>query len=209
MLDWLTHAKLPIGLLMFAGMFLALVARRVRARRASRDFPELAARLGLRHRPPTRGRGIGTLSGDYAGYHVHIDPDDQRRLTVRFETSPDVDLRNYEIPRGSPPQMRTYYSGDRKFDAFFKTRYACEQVAARLAKVKNPRKLVESFRGTYYRELKQVNVTHHGVSCVLDFGNPPHLPVDAIEYLLPAMVALARVIEPHEETGPYNPSHSS
>jgi hypothetical protein len=98
--------------------------------------------------------------------------------------------------------MRTYYSGDRKFDAFFKTRYASERVAARLAKVKNPRKLVESFRGTYYRELKQVNVTHHGVSCVLDFGNPPHLPADAIECLLPAMVALARVIEPHEETGP-------
>lgn len=199
MLEWLNQGSLPIGMLMFAGMVAAFVLRRARARRASRQFPELAAKLGLSHRAPTQGKGIGILSGEYRGYHVHVDPDDQRRITVRFDTAPNIDFRTYEIPRGAPPGMHTYYSSDRKFDAFFKTRFASSEVAARLAEIPTPRRLIEPFRGSYYRELKQVNITHHGVSCVFDFGNPPHLPADAVEQLLPAMIEVARIVEPHED----------
>jgi hypothetical protein len=195
--EWLTKGALPIGMLMFGGMFLAFVIRRARAGRAMRDFPALAAKLGLVHRPSLHQGAIGGLSGEYQGYRVYIDPDDQRAISLRFEHEPLVDFRNYEVNRGAPRRMHTYYSGDKRFDAFFKTRYAGDQVATRLDALEHPRKLLEAFQGPYFRQLKQLNITSNGVSCVLDFGNPPHIPGAAIELLLPAMAELARVIEPH------------
>jgi hypothetical protein len=188
-------------MLMFAGMFIALVLRRARARRAARDFPLLARELGLDFRPSPHQRAIGTLSGEFMGYRVFVDPDEQRRITVRFEHEPGVDFRNYEQARGAPRAMSTFYSGDKRFDAFFKTRYADDEVAERLADVPKPSRLLDPFRGQYYRELKQLNITSNGVSCVFDFGNPPHIPAEAVGLLLPAMVGLARVIEPHAGEG--------
>lgn len=200
-LEWLSQGSLPIGILMFAGLFLGVAWRRLRARKATRDMPALAEMLGLAYKPSSSGRGMGTLSGAYRGYRVYVDPEEQRRITVRFEHSPEVDLRSYDVPRAAPPGMRTYFSGDKKFDAFFKTRFVGEQVAARLDAAESPRQFLEPFRGAYSRELKQVNVTDHGVSCVLDFGNPPHLPAEAVAHLLPGMLQLAELIEPHEEEG--------
>jgi hypothetical protein len=200
-LEWLTKGALPIGMLMFAGMFIALVLRRARARRAAHDFPVLAHQLGLELRPSPHRRSIGTLSGEFQGYRVFVDPDELRRITVRFEHEPGVDFRNYEQARGAPRAMRTFYSGDKRFDTFFKTRYADDAVAERLAEVPQPSRLLEPFRGRYYRELKQLNITSNGISCVLDFGNPPHIPADAVQLLLPAMVQLARIIEPHAGEG--------
>ena len=85
-----------------------------------------------------------------------------------------------------------------QFDSFFKTRMVSEEIAERLSQAERPNELLKPFRGPYYRELKQLNVTPNGVSCILNFGNPPHIPVPAIEVLLPAMIELARLIEPHE-----------
>ena len=198
MLEWFMEARAPIGIIMFAGMFLAFALRRARARKAVRQFPELAAKLGLHHKPSNHAKGIGTLSGEYQGYQIYVDAEEQRRITVRFESSPGIDFRNYEVSRGAPPGMHSYFSGDKQFDTFFKTRYADDEVASRLSSVKAPRQLLNAFYGSYYRQLKQVNITPHGVSCILDFGNPPHLPASAVEQLLPTMLNLAAVIEPHE-----------
>ena len=189
--------SMPIGMLMFAGMFLAVVLRRLRAKKAGRDFPDLAAKLGLELRPRSHGKGIGTVTGNYEGYRIYVDPEDQRRITLQFETSPAIDLRSYETGGAAPRGMRSYFSGNKRFDAFFRTRFASDELIGRLRAVPRLDELIEPFRGSYYRELKQVNVTHRGISCVLDFGNPPHLPAAAVEQLLPAMAKLASVIEPH------------
>jgi hypothetical protein len=185
-------------MLMFVGMFLALARRRARFRAAARNFPALGEKLGLEFKPAPNPRSIGTLSGDYRGYRVFVDPDEQRRIMVRFEQEPGVDLRNYEHTRRPPRDTHVFYSGDKRFDSFFKTRVASDMVADRLSAVERPSRLLDPFLGAYYRELKQLNVTPNGVSCVFDFGNPPHIPATAVELLLPAMIELARLVEPHE-----------
>jgi hypothetical protein len=182
---------------MFAGMLVGLLLRRARHRAALRDFPALARRLGLELRPPLHPRAIGKLSGTYSGYRVFVDPDETRRITIRFDSAPGIDLRSYEELRRRPPNLARYFSGHKRFDAYFKTRYATKEIAERLAQAQNLTRLLAPLRGPYAREIRQVLVTSEGISCVLDFGNPPHLPPDAVEFLLPALVELARVIEPH------------
>jgi hypothetical protein len=207
--EWLTKGALPIGLLMFAGMFLAVLLRRIRFKRTAASFPALATKLGLRFKQPSSSRAIGSLQGRYQGYQVFVDPDEQRRINVRFSSEPRIDLRNYEHRNRPPLGMHTFFSGDKRFDGFFKTRYVDDEVGERLTQVEDLTALLRPFQGAYYRQLKQLNVTTNGVTCILDFGNPPHIPPAAVEHLLPAMVSLARVIEPrmgsraepHEDNG--------
>ena len=196
-MDWLGQGALPLGLLMFVGMLFAVLRRGARFRQTARAFPALGNRLGLQFKPAAHAGSIGTLSGELRGHRVFIDPDEQRRITVRFAQEPSVDLRNYQQHPCAPRGMNTYFSGDKRFDSFFKTRYVSDEVAQRLEQVADLGRLVGPFRGRYYRALKQLNVTSNGVSCIFDFGNPPHLPPAAIELLLPAMIALAHAIEPH------------
>ncbi len=200
-MEWLTKGALPIGLLMFVGMFLAVVLRRVRFKRTAASFPALGSKLGLTFKQPASSRTIGSLQGSYRGYHVFIDPDEQRRITVRFSGEPRIDLRNYEHGNRPPKGMHTFFSGDKRFDSFFKTRHVDPELEEQLSQVKNLSELVLPFQGAYYRQLKQLNVTRHGVSCIFDFGNPPHIPPAAVEALLPAMVSLARVVEPRTDNG--------
>jgi len=43
--------------------------------------------------------------------------------------------------------------------------------------------------------LRSLSVTEAGITCVLDFGNPPCIPADALRVLLPALSALADFVE--------------
>jgi hypothetical protein len=47
----------------------------------------------------------------------------------------------------------------------------------------------------YWRNLRSLSVTESGITCVLDFGNPPYIPADALRVLLPALSALADFVE--------------
>lgn len=196
MADLLSQGALPIGFLMFFGMAFAFVKRRATHKLASRAFPELAARLGLVYKPsPYRG-GIGTLSGVLEGYRVFVDPDEQRKLSLHFEGARPVLLRSYSQNQRPPVELERLYSGDRSFDAFFKTRYADDQVAARIQQYKQWRPLIAALEGEFRRELTQFNVRDTGVTLVVNFGNPPHIPGGAVERLLEIMVCFARVIDP-------------
>jgi hypothetical protein len=61
-------------------------------------------------------------------------------------------------------------------------------------------RLLQPFRQRYRHVAKQLNITEHGVTCVLDFGNPPHIPVAAVEELLPALIDWAEAIEPQDRS---------
>lgn len=190
---------LPMGLIFFAGLVFSLLRRKTGHHLARKQYPELAARLGLAYKPSSYRSGVGTLSGTYRGFAVVVDPDEQRRIRVRFEGSPKVDLRNYEKEGRPPHDMRTVFSRDKKFDAFFKTRWAGEAERTLLEALDHPAALLAPFR--LVRELKELNVTAVGVSCVFDYGNPPFIPRDVVELLLPAMVELARLFEPARPVG--------
>jgi hypothetical protein len=187
----------PVGLVFFGGMVLAFMRRRVGNQNATKQYPALAARLGLAHRPSRYQTGVGTLSGQYQGFAVVVDPDDQRRIRVKFRGQPRVDLRNYELPTPPPQDMGTLFSRDKHFDAFFKTRYVGSEERARLEDLERPSEMLAPFR--QLRELKQLAITESGVSAVFDFGNPPHIPASVVEALLPPLVQLARLVEDPEE----------
>lgn len=196
MADLLNSGALPIGFLMFFGMAFAFVKRRATHKLAARAFPELAGRLGLVYKPsPYRG-GIGTLSGTFQGYRVFVDPDEQRKMSLHFEGTPGVLLRNYAQNQRPPAELNRVHSGDRSFDAFFKTRYADEGVAERIQQYKQWQPLVAVLEGEFRRQLAQFNVSETGITLVVNFGNPPHIPGGAVERLLEIMVRFASVIDP-------------
>ncbi len=185
---------IPMGLVFFGGMVLTLLRRKAGHQKAAKQYPELAAELGLTLRPSPYKKGIGTLSGEYRGFGVVVDPDDQRRMRVRFRGNPRVNLRSYDVAKPPSPGMSTLFSDDKAFDAFFKTRHVGDAERAVLEDALRPSELLVPFRAV--RELKELSVTEGGVSAVFDYGNPAYIPVNVVRELLPALVALARLIEP-------------
>lgn len=194
----LFDGALPIGILMFLGTLWAFMRRRLGRKRAAQRFPELARELGLDYTPPRYSGAVGTLSGSYERRLVRIDPDDQRSIKLRFKGAPHVDLRTYENAVRAPFDMITVYSGDRAFDRFFKTRFASEDIAARIASTEGPSRHLSPFMGRYARHVQSITVTSEGVVCRLDFGSPPYIPAGALHQLLPACAALADLLEPQQ-----------
>jgi hypothetical protein len=178
---------------MFGGLVWGYFRRRAGQRQAREDFPALAARLGISFRAPSNPNQIGKLSGTVRGRSVFVDPDEQRKIIVRFRGEPNVDLRNYDTGR-RPPAMSSFSFGDRKLDSYFKTRYADPALIARL-QLADWVRLMEPFTLRYVHEVKELNLTSHGVTCVLDFGSPRYIPGSAVEVLLPVMLDLADVVE--------------
>ncbi len=199
-MDFTQLKALPFGLVLFAGMAWAFFRRRMRHQHAHHDYPALAERLGLQYKPPRVERRIGQLCGTWRGFSVLVDPDEQRKVIVRFHGEPAIDLRTYEGPR-RPGHLDYYSFNDRDADRFFKTRFASPEMAERLDQA-DVASLMEPFAQRYRRELRQLNITQQGVTCVVDFGNPPHIPAQAVEELLSALVQWAELIEPPSSGDP-------
>jgi hypothetical protein len=199
----LSNGALPIGLLMFLSSAIAFALRKSGHRQAIKAFPLLASEFGLSFVPPRYAAAQGTLVGELNGRRIHVDPDDQQRILVRFKpslsTSVVIDLRTYEHSLRAPFGMVTLYSNDREFDRFFRTRFASEELAAQLAEASGLAAVVAPFRGTFARNLRGLSVTAEGVTCNLDFGRPQHIPAEAVRELLPACIALAGLIEASAE----------
>jgi len=197
-------SSFPLGLIMFAGTAFAIVRRRWSRKRVAQDFPTLGREFGLEYTAPRYAGAVGTLAGSYSDRVVRIDPDDQRLLKVRFRGAPRVDLRSYEHTAAAPFDMVTIYSRDRDFDRFFRTRYATEAIAQRIAGTQKPGRHVESFQGGRARQIQSVTVTSEGVVCRFDY-----MSAEALRDLLPACVALADLIEPSEAASASQPPASA
>lgn len=192
----LFDGALPIGILMFLGMMVAFLRRKLGRKSAAQRYPELARELGLEYTPPRYSGNLGVLAGVYGQRSVRVDPDDQRLIKLRFHGAPRVDLRTYENAVRAPFDMLTVYSGDKVFDRFFKTRFASEEIAGRIASTNEPSRHLAAFMGRYARHVQSLTVTSDGVVCRLDFGSPPYIPAGALRELLPACAALAELLEP-------------
>lgn len=184
-----------MGLGMFAVTAGGFVLRKLGRRRAATALPEVAKEFGLELKPPRYAGGQGRLRGRYRGHEVRVDPEDTREIAVRFESPPRVDLRTYEHRLQAPFGWATLHTGDRVFDRYFKTRFAAKDVLPRFAAVPSPSQYIQVFRGAYARQIQSLAVTTEGVTCRVNFGNPPHIPAEAIRTLLPACAELAAFIE--------------
>jgi hypothetical protein len=186
----------PIGLLMLIGSYVASKRRQSGAARATKEFPELAAKLGLTARAAAAGK-IGALAGDYQGFRVYVDPDDRPRVVVYFARAAEVTLRTFEHEKRPPPGMVSFTTGNTAVDRFFKDRYAEESLASRIAKHADElAKLLEPFTLRWARNVEHLSITPERVECAVQFGRPTHIPPEAAESLLVAAAALARFLEP-------------
>ncbi len=186
----------PIGLLMLVGSYIAAKRRQSGAVRASKEFPELAARLGLTLGPAEPGR-VGTLSGEYEGTHrVFVESHDRPRVVVYFTSAPLVVLRTFEHEKRTPKDMEPFSSGDAAFDRFFKERFASAPLARAIREKSGALgALIEPFTARWHRNVLHVSITSERLECALDFGRPSHIPREAVENLLAGGAALVRFIE--------------
>ena len=190
------------GLLMLFGRYVAARLRQSGAARATKEYPELASKLGLALRGAGAGR-TGALSGEYRGYRVFVDPDERPRIAVYFGLAPQVFLRTYEHEKRAPPDTTPFSTRHDSVDRYFKDRYAAPAIAGVLReRADELAALLRPFSEQWVARVAHLSITPERLECALDFGRPTHIPREAVEALLPAAVELVRFIESAEKTSP-------
>jgi hypothetical protein len=188
--DW-AHG-LPIGIVMFVGMFVGALLRRVRRARAHRNYPALAEELGLRFQPPANPSGLGRLRGDYRGHDVLVQADEGARIVVWLATHPQVNLHNHAYFKRTPEGLVSFSLGSRKLDDWLPNRY-CAPGMEEMGDSAALRKLLGELQ--LFPKLKQLNVDPERLECVFDYGRPPFIPVGDLTRLLPLCADLAAEVE--------------
>lgn len=191
---------LPIGMVFFIATVATFVARRVQRRGALRGWPALAAELGLRHHPSHHRGAQGRLSGNLEGRRVLVDPE-ERRIFVNLEASVPIDLRSYPAAAPPPAGRVTVFAGSPALRRRFKTRVAAPALARTLAVSTQLDAALANFDSLGARRVSALSVSDSGVTCNVDFGTPPFIPVSALRSLLPACLELAKAVERLSRTG--------
>lgn len=189
-----------MGMVFFGIMVAGVVRRKAGHVTARSQYPRLGAQLGLTYTPSSYKSGVGRLDGVMEGFRITVDPDDQRRIYVRFNHAPAVELHSYVHNKRPAPGTRSVHLMSPRLSALFKTTHADDAVVARLNSA-DLDDLLKPFK--FLRALKTLSVTSSGISAVFDYGNPAYIPAEVIDDVLPRLLAVARVVDgPAEGDGP-------
>lgn len=182
-----------MGMLFFGVMVFGALRRKAGNVVARAQYPKLANKLGLNYSPSPFRKGVGKLEGKLDGFSVVVDPDDQRRIYVRLVSNPAVELHSFVHNKRALSGMRSFRPTSPVLAGLFKTSHASSEIIERLNRSEE---LTESLRPLkFLRPLKTLSVTSSGIAAVFDFGNPPYIPAEVVDDLLPRLVYLARTIE--------------
>jgi hypothetical protein len=194
--SWLSGgAAMSMGGLLFMGVTVFGVLRRKAGNVIARvQYPGLAAKLGLQYTPAAYKNGVGRLTGTFKGFRVIVDPDDQRRIFVAFENAPPVELHSFVHNKRSGQGQQAFRPSSKVLAKLFKTSHASADLIEALDEDADLSQRLKSL--SFVRELKTLSVTPSGVSAIFDFGNPPYIPSELVDDVLPRLVALASVLEP-------------
>lgn len=188
-MEWLKEGALPMGIVFMAFTVFGVLRRKAGHGLAARDYPALAARLGLAYRPSRYRTGVGTLSGLLGGLKVIVDPDEQRLIRVRYPEDvpmPRVELHTYEHNKKLPEDLRPLRIADRRLQGWFRTCYAAPAEAEILA-----RELPALAGLRSIRQLKTLSITPSGLTGHFDYGSPPFIPAAIVSEVVPLLCALA------------------
>lgn len=192
--ELLSGGGVGIGIL-FLGITVFGVVRRKAGNVVARGlYPKLAEKLGLTYEPSSYKGGVGRLVGEYQGYRVTVDPDDQRRIYLRFDGKPAVTLHSYAHNKRPANGQRTFRPNSKVLSAQFQTAQASDAIMERLNSDEALPGIIKPLK--FLRELKTLSVTENGVTAIFDYGSPPYIPASIVEDVLPRLVALARIVEP-------------
>jgi hypothetical protein len=195
-----SDGALPFGLIFFGVMVLGFFRRKAGNVVARGQYPGLAKKLGLSHRPSPYKNGVGRIEGELQGFFVSVDPDDQRRIYLRFAHAPPVDLRSYVHTKRPAPGMVSFRPLDPIVGAQFKTTHASKEMIQRLDDASDLPKTLRPLK--FLRQLKSLTVSPQGVTAGFDYGNPPYIPAEVVDDVLPRLIHLARVFESVDDSGP-------
>lgn len=192
--DWISGVGM--GFLFFGITVFSVLRRKTGNMVARSQYPALAARLGLRFEPSSYKAGVGRLVGDYQGFHTTVDPDDQRRIYLRFKSSPEVSLHSYGHNKRPMGARRAFRPESRVLSVLFKTAHASDEMIERLNENEALSAVLKPLK--FIRELKTLSVTESGIVAVFDYGNPPFIPASVVEDVLPRLASLGKVFESAE-----------
>jgi len=198
-MDFFSNGAMPMGALFFGLMVLGVVRRKTGSAVARAQYPKLGERLGLTYTTSNYKGGVGKLQGTLAGYRVTVDPDDQRRIYVRFDSEPQLELHSFVHNKRSPSGTRAFRPASPVLAAQFKTAHASPAIIERLNRASGLSEALRPLR--FLRALKTLSASPQGITAVFDYGNPPYIPAEVVDDVLPRLLGLARVIEGSDAEG--------
>lgn len=192
--EFLSDSALPMGMLFFAVTVLGFLRRKAGNVVARSQYPHLASRLGLKYVPSSYKNGVGRLDGDFRGFRVTVDPDDQRRIYLRFQGRPKIELHSYVHNKRSGQGQKPFRPASRVLSQLFKTAHGSPEMIEAVNSDPDLPQVLKPLK--FLRELKTLTVSEGGVTAVFDYGNPPYIPADVVQDVLPRLATLAEVVEP-------------
>ena len=165
-------------------------------RRAERELPNLAQKLGLEFSKGKFKYEIGKIHGQYQGRAVHIMPDNNASAQVEFFHRPKLEMSTYRTQRRYPPEgLFDFDSGNKSFNDFFQTRFANPEICEKLAQSAHQLNYLNQFKSKWKRILRFLTVNERGISCSVKYGQATYIPADILERLLPDLCQLANLLE--------------
>jgi hypothetical protein len=187
--------SLPIGFVLFLLTYLAIRRKRSQRSQAIADFPVFAQAEGLQHQQRRAGE-IGVLTGQYRGFELRVDPDEGAKIWVRFANHPKLELRSFKFFKRQPVGMVPLLTEFGEFEGYFVERFASEGINEALLEreADDLDQIVQSLKASPQRILA-LSVSAEGIECRLEAERVSYIAKATLEYLLPQLVRLAKVLD--------------
>lgn len=182
-----------MGILFFGLTVFGFVRRKAGHVVARSQYPALAQKLGLAYTASPFKSGVGRLDGEVDGFRITVDPDDQRRIYLRFSSAPAIELQSYAHNKRPAPGQRSFRPTSSVLGQLFKTSHGSTEMIERLEADEEISGVLKPLK--FVRSLKTLSVTSSGVTAVFDYGNPPFIPADVVQDTVPRLIRLAQTFE--------------
>jgi len=184
-----------LGIVVVLAVVAPLIVGALGKRRAEREFPAEAERLGLaREGRPAAGK-LGRFHGVFRDRRVVVRPDAFALVRVALESRPALSLSTDPATRNVVRDTRPFDSGDPVFDRRFPHRFASVDLAERLRADATLRRTLLDFAADPRIASLEVNAEYVSVTQKIHVFFH-YIPVDGFEALLGDLVALADALEP-------------
>ena len=175
--------------LLFLGItqYLDLDILGIGRRKAMREFPKEAERLGLSLKT-RRPKEFGVYKGKYKGYFFTIDPDSNATIYLRMKTLPGLALNTIY-------HKTNFNTGNSTFDHLFTERRASPKIRENLCKSTELINFVGVFGNRWKGKYRFIRVVEDGIYFSFKYGSGHYIPASILEKIMSDMVKLAELIQ--------------
>ena len=156
-------------------------------KKAMREFPEEAKKLGFRLKTSRHGQ-FGVYSGKYNGYFFTIDPDSNATIHLSMPTIPGLRLSTIY-------NKTDFETGSPGFDQLFSERSAPPEIREKLCGAKKLLAFADTFGTRWKKKCRFIKVVQDGIYCSFKYGSSSYIPAPVLEKIVPDLVELANLIQ--------------